>query len=112
MARHPEAAFWVCPGDLADESGAYPHPRAPLFWIKGNNENFDFVAAQRAGSGTIANLHYIPNGISMKAPEEIVLAGLGGTFAPTWYETAAADLPVKPKDDKRRHFVHTEVEAC
>ena len=49
MARHPEVAFWVCPGDLAAEDGEYPHPRAPLYWIKGNNEDFDFVAAQPAG---------------------------------------------------------------
>ena len=37
-------------------------PRAPLYWIKGNNEDFDFVAAQPAGAGTIPNLFYIPNG--------------------------------------------------
>ncbi len=63
------------------------------------------------------------------------VAGLGGTFAPTWYETAAAHLPhpkkgsakatelathstgsgssrAKSRDDKRRHFVRDEVEAC
>ena len=137
MARHPEVAFWVCPGDLAAEDGTYPHPRAPLYWIKGNNEDFDFVAAQPAGAGTLPNLHYIPNGISVQA-HGFVLAGLGGTLAPTWYESRAADLPsrsAKPrsgagrrgpareavgagrrapatKDDKRRHFVHEEVEAC
>src|SRR5688572_27407147 len=82
MTRHPEVAFWVCPGDLASESGEYPRPRAPLYWIKGNNEDFDFVAAQPPGSGTLPNLHYIPNGVSVKA-NGLVLAGLGGTFAPT-----------------------------
>jgi|SRR5687767_5278438 len=125
MAHHPEVAFWVCPGDLASEDGAYPRPRAPLYWIKGNNEDFDFVAAQPAGSGTLPNLHYIPNGVSVKA-NGLVLAGLGGTFAPTLYETPAAELPshspkprtvagrVAPatKNDRRRHFVHEEVEAC
>ena len=52
------------------------------------------------------------------------MAGLGGTFAPTWYETRAADLPSpaarglqtpgrpRVRDDKRRHFVREEVEAC
>ena len=95
MARHPEVAFWVCPGDLAAEDGTYPQPRAPLYWIKGNNEDFDFVAAQPAGAGTFPNLHYIPNGISVNA-HGLVLAGLGGTLAPTWYEKprerAAPDL--------------------
>ena len=48
------------------------------------------------------------------------MAGLGGTFAPTWYETAAVDLPHPKKGtakatelaDKRRHFVLDQVEAC
>lgn len=125
MARHPEVAFWMCPGDLAADGGGYPRPRAPLYWIKGNNEDFDFVAAQPAGSGTLPNLHYIPNGVSVTA-HGLVLAGLGGTFAPTWYETPAAELPshannprsgagrgaAATKNDRRRHFVHEEVDAC
>ena len=82
MARHPDVEFWVCPGDLAAEDGTYPTPRAPLYWIKGNNEDFDFVAAQPAGGGTLPNLHFIPNGISVHA-HGLTLAGLGGTFAPT-----------------------------
>ena len=129
MARHPEAAFWVCPGDVASKSGEYPRPRAPFFWIKGNNEDFDFVAAQLAGACTIPNLYYIPNGVSVQAPGGFKLAGLGGTFAPTWYEKPASELPAAPapsaasrgagrggaatkRDDKRRHFVHEEVDAC
>jgi calcineurin-like phosphoesterase family protein len=136
MARHPDVALWLCPGDLASDTGEYPRPRAPLYWIKGNNENFDFVASQPAGSGTIPHLHYIPNGVQIEA-HGLKLAGLGGTFAPTWYETPASQLPrpgervargerrkaAKPlergegpprliKDDKRRHFVHQEVDAC
>jgi hypothetical protein len=112
MAGHPEVAFWVCPGDLAAEDGTYPHPRAPLYWIKGNNEDFDFVSAQSAGSGTVPNLHYIPNGFSVRA-HGLLLAGLGGTFAPTWYEKPVSELRrLSPRDDRRRHFVHEEVDAC
>jgi len=112
MARHPEVAVWVCPGDLAADDGEYPHPRAPLYWIKGNNEDFDFVAAQSTGSGTVPNLHYIPNGIAVQA-HGLWLAGLGGTFAPTWYEKPASELRrLSPRDDRRRHFVHEEVDAC
>ena len=40
------------------------------------------------------------------------VAGLGGTYAPKWFETRAADLPpgrrdapFEKRDDKRRHFV-------
>lgn len=112
MARHPEAAFWICPGDLAAENGEYPRPRAPLYWIKGNNEDFDFVAGQPAGAGTLPNLHYIPNGVAVEA-QGFVLAGLGGTLAPTWYEKPASELRrLSPRDDRRRHFVHEEVDAC
>ena len=112
MARHAEVAFWVCPGDLPNDKGEYPRPAAPLYWIKGNNEDFDFVAAQPPGSGTIPNLFYIPNGTSVRA-HGLVLAGLGGTFAPTWYERRASELRrISPRDDRRRHFVHEEVDAC
>jgi hypothetical protein len=146
MVRHPDVAFWLCPGDLASDAGEYPRPSAPLYWIKGNNEDFDFVASQPAGSGTILNLHYIPNGVQIEA-HGLKLAGLGGTFAPTWYETPASELPrpiegaartrrrkaasgsgalgpyeakplergegpPRPINDKRRHFVHDEVDAC
>jgi hypothetical protein len=112
MARHPDVAFWICPGDLAAEDGDYPYPRAPLYWIKGNNEDFDFVAAQPSGGGTRPHLHYIPNGVSVQA-HGLALAGLGGTFAPTWYDKPASELRrLSPRDDRRRHFVHEEVEAC
>jgi hypothetical protein len=48
------------------------------------------------------------------------VAGMGGTFAPTWYETAPGDLPHPRKGsaratelaDKRRHFVRAHVDAC
>jgi predicted phosphodiesterase len=83
MGRHPEVPFWLCVGDVASRTGAYPEPPKPLYWIKGNNEDFDRIAA-----------------------------GLGGTYAPTWIDTPAAQLPHKRSDDKRRHFVREEVEAC
>src|SRR5438046_8722046 len=67
MGRHSEVTIWLCPGDLASDGGEYPRPRAPLYWIKGNNEDFDFIAAQPAGAGTIPHLHYIPNGASVTA---------------------------------------------
>jgi hypothetical protein len=111
LTRHPEVPFWLCVGDVASASGTYPAPAAPLYWIKGNNESFDRIEAFRAGTTPIPNLHYIPNGTVVKVGP-ITVAGVGGTFAPTWYETPAAALPAKPKDDKRRHFVREEIEAC
>lgn len=112
MAMNPEVAFWVCPGDLADDNGEYPRPSAPLYWIKGNNEDFDFIADQPSGSGTFPNLFYIPNGHAVQV-SGLTIAGLGGTFAPTWYDKPAASLRrLTARDDRRRHFVQEEVEAC
>jgi Icc-related predicted phosphoesterase len=88
----------------------YPEVSAPLYWIKGNNEDFDRIAAWAAGRPA-GNLHYIPNG-TVAAVGPLRVAGLGGTYAPTWYDTPAAQLPHKPKDDKRRHLVREEVVAC
>jgi Icc-related predicted phosphoesterase len=111
MERHRGVPYWICVGDVASRTGAYPAPAAPLYWIKGNNEDFDRIAAWEAGKAAAPNLHYIPNGTSvMVGPLRV--AGLGGTFAPTWFDTPAADLPHTPRDDKRRHFVREEAEAC
>jgi predicted phosphodiesterase len=115
MELHDDVPFWVCVGDLADDQGRYePVPR-PLHWIKGNNEDFDLIA-----SGDFPeNLRHVPNA-ALVTLEGVRVAGLGGTFAPTWYETPAADLPHPKKGsakatelaDKRRHFVMAEVAAC
>jgi Icc-related predicted phosphoesterase len=111
LARHPEVPFWLCVGDLGSTTGAYPAPPAPLYFVQGNNESFDRLAALRSGAEAIPNLHFIPNGTAT-AVGGLVVAGVGGTFAPTWYATPASALPVKGKDDKRRHFVREEIEAA
>jgi hypothetical protein len=115
MARHPEVPFWVSVGDLADEEGRYEPVSVPLYWIKGNNENFDVIET----GGLPENLVFLENGRPVVI-DGVRIAGLGGTLAPTWYETAPADLPHPKKGtaratelaDKRRHFVRAEVEAC
>jgi predicted phosphodiesterase len=120
MLRHPEVPFWLCVGDVADEAGRYEPLPSPLYWIKGNNENFATIA----GGDLPHHLHFIPNG-RLQTVHGLRLAGLGGTFAPTWYETPAARLPypgMPPqgqehtpravRDDKRRHFVREDVDAC
>jgi Icc-related predicted phosphoesterase len=108
--------FWLCVGDIADEQGRYEPLGAPLYWIHGNNDNFDAIA-----SGDLPeDLHHIANGTLAEVANCLRVAGLGGTFAPTWYETKAADLPHPKKGsakatelaDKRRHFVREEVDAC
>jgi Icc-related predicted phosphoesterase len=111
MTRHPDVPLWLCVGDLASRSGEYPEPPAPLYWIKGNNENFDLVSAWERGAAQPPHLHLIPNGTAVTVGP-LRVAGVGGTFAPTWYDAPASALPAKPRDDRRRHFVRDEVEAC
>jgi hypothetical protein len=121
IEQHPEAIFWVCVGDIATDDGRYESLAGTVFWIHGNNDNFDRIA-----SGELPDdLKYIRNGTAVDIGQESGLdrfriAGLGGTFAPTWYDTPASQLPHPVKGsakatalaDKRRHFVRGEVEAC
>jgi Icc-related predicted phosphoesterase len=115
MRQHPEIELWLSVGDVADASGRYEPFDAPLYWIKGNNENFDLIASGDLPAGH----HHIPNG-TLHSIAGLRVAGLGGTFAPTVYEMAASDLPHPKKGtpkatelaDRRRHFVREEVEAC
>lgn len=125
MVRHPDVPLWVCVGDVASNDGEYFIPSAPLYWIKGNNEDFDVIATAMAGTPAAPTLHYLPNGgPHLVGPWRV--AALGGTFAPSWYNTPAASLPPsrgrkpsagtlklgKSRDDKRRHFVRDEVLVC
>jgi uncharacterized protein len=125
MTRHGDVPLWLQVGDIATNEGEYFTPIAPLYWIKGNNEDFDVIAAAIAGKPLAPRLHYLPNG----GPYQVGpwrVAALGGTFAPSWYNSSAAALPPsrgkrtnltsvklgKSRDDKRRHFVRDEVMLC
>jgi len=139
IARHPEVPFWLCVGDIATDDGRYESLGARVYWIHGNNDNFDAIAAgdlppdlHHIANGTVVSpegLTHSPEGLTHTVGGEPVgqgfspdirVAGLGGTFAPTWYETPASELPHPKKStpkatelaDKRRHFVREQVEAC
>ena len=125
MSRHPDVALWVQVGDIASNDAEYFTPPRPLYWIKGNNEDFDAIAAAISGQPIAPTLHYLPNGGPYTVGPWRV-AALGGTFAPSWYHSPVAMLPPsrgkrmatstmklgKSRDDKRRHFVREEVLAC
>jgi hypothetical protein len=125
MKRHAEVPLWISVGDVASNDGEYFTPVAPLYWIKGNNEDFDVIAAALSGQPPAPTLHYLANG----GPHQVGpwrVAALGGTFAPSWYHSPATALPAskgrkatsaplklgKSRDDKRRHFVRDEVVVC
>jgi hypothetical protein len=125
MARHEDVPLWLQVGDVASNEGEYFTPVRPLYWIKGNNEDFDIIAEAIHGHSPATTLNYLPNGGPYTVGPWRV-AALGGTFAPSWYHTAASALPPsrgrraggasiklgKSRDDKRRHFVRDEVLAC
>ena len=125
MKRHADVPLWVCVGDVASNDGDYFMPVTPLHFIKGNNEDFDVLAEVIHGRSLAPTLHYLPNGGPYKVGP-LRVAALGGTFAPSWYNTPAASLPPskgrkaspaslklgKSRDDKRRHFVRDEVLLC
>ena len=125
MKRHADVPLWLQVGDVASNDGEYFTPIAPLYWIKGNNEDFDVVAAAMAGHSPAPTLQYLRNGALHQVGGWRV-AALGGTFAPSWYHAPASALPPskghkttasfaklgKSRDDKRRHFVKDEVLAC
>jgi hypothetical protein len=125
MRRHPDVPLWLQVGDVASNDGTYFTPPEPLYWIKGNNEDFDVIAAAMAGQPPAPTLHYLRNGVMHQIGGWRV-AALGGTFAPNWYHAPASALPPskgrrttaafaklgKSRDDKRRHFVEDEVLAC
>jgi uncharacterized protein len=125
MSRHSDVSLWVQVGDVASNDGDYFTPICPMYWIKGNNEDYDIIADAMNGNPIAPTLHYLKNG----GPHNVGpwrVAALGGTFAPSWYHTPAAALPPsrgkrvsgasvklgKSRDDKRRHFVRDEVIAC
>ena len=125
MERHPDVPLWVQVGDIASNDGEYFAPSRPVYWIKGNNEDFDVIAEAMLGRPPAPNLHYLPNGgVYDVGPWRV--AALGGTFAPSWYHSPVVALPPsrgrrvsstsvklgKSRDDKRRHFVREEVLAC
>ena len=115
MKANADVPFWLCVGDVADAQGRYEFFPSPLYWIKGNNENFDVIAA----GALPEHLHYVPNAQLVEIGP-LRVAGLGGTFAPTMYDVPAAELPHPKKGsakatelaDRRRHFVREEVDAC
>jgi hypothetical protein len=125
MIRHSDVPLWVQVGDVASNDGEYFEPSRPLYFIKGNNEDFDVLSQAAASHPLAATLHYLPNG----GPHQVGpwrVAALGGTFAPSWYHTPPSSLPPslgrrtsstavklgKSRDDKRRHFVRDEVVTC
>ena len=92
MARHPTCRSGFRSATSPATTASTSRRCRPLYWIKGNNEDFDVIAGAMAGHPPAPTLHYLPNG----GPYQVGpwrVAALGGTFAPSWYHTPAAALP-------------------
>ena len=102
MARHPEVAFWVCPGDLASDARRVSRSRARRSTgSRATTKTSTSWPRSPRAAVPFRNLHYIPERLCVRA-HGLVLAGLGGTFAPTWYETARAPTFAASRRDERQ----------
>ncbi len=116
MRRHPEVPFWISVGDLADDDGHYQPVDAPLYWIKGNNENFDPIESRR--SAREASLHdERPDGRARRrarcgAGRHVCADVVRDRLLPICHTPRRASPRATSLADKRRHFVREEVEAC
>ena len=126
MARHPDVPFWVQVGDVASNDGEYFTPLAPLYFIKGNNEDFDVIAdgdgRAAAGAEPALSAERRPASSSGRGASRRSAARsrrAGTTRRPPrcrrrrGRRAASASVKLgKSRDDKRRHFVRDEVVAC
>ncbi len=115
--------MWLSVGDLAGKNYEYfPMPK-PLYFIAGNNDDFEVLEKMQKGELDIPSLNFIPNA-RLQMLEGVRVLGLGGTYARNYYHYRRKDLPFEVHKteresmkthrlkDKRRHYVEEEVEAC
>lgn len=80
-----------------------------VWFIAGNNEDFDVIDELRATDprylGRHQHVHLVDDPVTL---DGIRIAGLSGNHAPTRYELHREELA----GDRRRHFVEDEVERC
>lgn len=80
----------------------------PTWFVAGNNEDQDVIAALRAGDppAAVHNVHLLAS--DAVTVEGLRVAGLSGNFAPTRFEKHRAAL----SGDRRRHFVRAGVDRA
>ena len=115
VARHTDVPAWLCVGDIASDDGGYESMGAPIYWIHGNNDNFDAIAANDAAGG-FASRRKRDGAVG----RGFVYRRSGRHLCAEWYQSPAGALPHPVKGtpkatalaDKRRHFVREQVDAC
>jgi len=105
------AAYRDADQSVALQCGDLLHYRLPVptYFVAGNNEDFDVIAALRHGrltSARVENVHLLASDVA--TVEGLRVAGLSGNYAPSQYEKPRSALA----GDRRRHFVREDVEAA
>ena len=124
MERHPDVPLWVWSATSPATTASLRAAAAPLYWIKGNNEDFDVIAGAADLAGRDAALpaerraaHSSGRGASRRSAARSRRAGITRR-RPRCRHREDARRPAtslklgKSRDDKRRHFVRDEVMAC
>lgn len=102
------AAYRASGADTALQCGDLLHYTLPVptYFVGGNNEDQDVLAALRHGrlqSGAVRNAHLLHSTVAEVAGRRV--AGLTGNYAPSRFHSDRADL----EGERRRHFVADEV---
>jgi Icc-related predicted phosphoesterase len=92
-------------GDFPDYLSGRKSLPAPVYFIKGNHEDFDMI--ERIRDGIIPNLHYLDNG-RCYVFEGRRIGTLGGNFSSVRYHLDRGH--VKLSQGRRRHYNHQDVE--
>ncbi|MFB6111013.1 MAG: metallophosphoesterase [Halobacteriaceae archaeon] len=106
------AAYRASEARVALQCGDLGHYKLPIqtYFIGGNNEDFDIIAALRHGrleSADVGNVQLLHSTVAEVAGLRV--AGLTGNYAPSRFERTRQSL----SGERRRHFVADEVEqAC
>ncbi|MFB6254880.1 MAG: metallophosphoesterase [Halobacteriaceae archaeon] len=105
------AAYRAANDDIALQVGDlyYYNLPIPTYFIAGNNEDFDVIEALRHGRIKSEN---VENAILLHSTAEEIqglrIGGVSGNYAPTRFDYSRDEL----SNDRRRHFVHEDVEAA
>lgn len=106
------AAYRDAEADVAVQAGdlEYYDLPMPTYFVGGNNENFDVIAALRHGrveSSTVSNAHLLDSSVAEICGVRV--AGITGNYAPSRFSRSRSAL----EGERRRHFVEGDIErAC
>lgn len=105
------AAYRAGGADVALQAGdlAYYNLPVPTYFVGGNNEDFDVIAALRHGrvaSSDVSNAHLLCSTTAIV--NGLGVAGVTGNYAPSRFHQDRRDL----EGERRRHFTKADIEAA